>query len=219
MGSHHPGLGLRHRAAGTWARCEALYVPSAGGWLTALHLQPFAQEEGILLRVSAQEQLQHGTGILGATRPEDAGPVIHADLQNRTQRTKARRVQKEAPGQTAWVSVHPHHTPGEACGCHVGFGTMKRHCRLTLRVHPAAYAGTGRTGVLHCSLKSLMGSKVERRTRCVEPELRLLGLLYQGHSGQGFRLQSCPPLVGCGTWELVAKDSPGLIPGPGWQDT
>ena len=55
-------------------------MPSAGWRLTALHLQPFAQEEGVLLGVTTQEELQHDTGVLGAARPQDAASVVHADL-------------------------------------------------------------------------------------------------------------------------------------------
>lgn len=54
---------------------------SAGQQLAALHLQAFAQEEGILLGVPTQEELQHDAGVLGATWSQDAASVVQANLQ------------------------------------------------------------------------------------------------------------------------------------------
>lgn len=73
-------LGLRHRVAGRWMRGRGLRA-SAGSWVAGLHLQPLAQEEGILPGLSAKEELQHGAGVLGTTGPQDGGPVVHAHLR------------------------------------------------------------------------------------------------------------------------------------------
>lgn len=79
-----PDWELRHQGSGSWSPHPGLAGPlgaSAGQQLAALHLQAFAQEEGILLGVPTQEELQHDAGVLGAAWSQDAASVVQANLQ------------------------------------------------------------------------------------------------------------------------------------------